>query len=111
LFVFLLAAGAFVIVEMLYSSDLLAIVGAGEQASLSPRRLCLFKTTTGLPLRELNFLTSILAVRMNKKRLVVVLLEKTFVYDLNTLVMLDTIDTVPNPKGISLSSLCQFLPY
>lgn len=27
----LLAAGAFVIVEMLYSSDLLAIVGAGEQ--------------------------------------------------------------------------------
>jgi autophagy-related protein 18 len=25
------AAGAFVIVEMLYSSDLLAIVGAGEQ--------------------------------------------------------------------------------
>ncbi|AEE85774.2 autophagy 18 B-like protein [Arabidopsis thaliana] len=98
------AAGAFVIVEMLYSSDLLAIVGAGEQASLSPRRLCLFKTTTGLPLRELNFLTSILAVRMNKKRLVVVLLEKTFVYDLNTLVMLDTIDTVPNPKGLSAFS-------
>lgn len=27
------------------------------------------------------------------------LVEKTFVYDLNTLVMLDTIDTVPNPKG------------
>ncbi|KAJ4899037.1 hypothetical protein Rs2_12988 [Raphanus sativus] len=92
------AAGAFVIVEMLYSSDLLALVGAGEQASLSPRRLCLFNTTRGSPLKELNFLTSILAVRMNKKRLVVVLVEKTFVYDLNTLVMLDTIDTVPNPK-------------
>ncbi|XP_019086909.1 PREDICTED: autophagy-related protein 18b-like isoform X3 [Camelina sativa] len=88
------AAGAFVIVEMLYSSDLLAIVGAGEQ------------TTTGSPLRELNFLTSILAVRMNKKRLVVVLLEKTFVYDLNTLVMLDTIDTVPNPKGLCAFSPC-----
>lgn len=29
------------------------------------------------------------------------LVEKTFVYDLNTLVMLDTIDTVPNPKGSS----------
>jgi autophagy-related protein 18 len=41
---------------------------------------------------------------MNKKRLVVVLLEKTFVYDLNTLVMLDTIDTVPNPKGLSAFS-------
>lgn len=99
--------GAFSIVEMLYSSSLLAIVGAGEQVlvrficfssdaiwqlflysiffgvllflsdevlivlqqpSLSPRRLCLFNTTTGTALRELNFLTSILAVRLNKKR-------------------------------------------
>lgn len=31
LFVVGIAAGSFVIVEMLYSSDLLAIVGAGEQ--------------------------------------------------------------------------------
>jgi hypothetical protein len=38
------------------------------QPSLSPRRLCLFNTTTGAPLRELNFLTSILAIRMNRKR-------------------------------------------
>ncbi|CAK9171384.1 unnamed protein product [Ilex paraguariensis] len=57
-----LAVGAFIIVEMLFSSSLLAIVGAGEQPSLSPRRLCLFNTTTGTALRELNFLTSILAV-------------------------------------------------
>ncbi|MFQ6671152.1 hypothetical protein Gotur_035768 [Gossypium turneri] len=60
--------GAFIIVEMLYSSSLLAIVGAGEQPSLSPRRLCLLNTTTGAPLREMTFLTSILAVRLNRKR-------------------------------------------
>ncbi|KAJ0710329.1 hypothetical protein HanOQP8_Chr09g0311141 [Helianthus annuus] len=53
---------------MLYSSSLLAIVGAGEQASLSPRCLCLFNTETETALRELNFLTSILAVRVNRKR-------------------------------------------
>ena len=96
----------------------------------------MFNTTKGSPLKELNFLTSILAVRMNKKRLVtklskgcfdlsfesesmvlclilvrlvVVLVEKTFVYDLNTLAMLDTIDTVPNPKGSSASFLHQLL--
>ncbi|CAI0427672.1 unnamed protein product [Linum tenue] len=90
---------------MLYSSSLLAIVGAGEQPSLSPRRLCLFNSTTGTSLRELNFLTSILAVRLNKKRLVVVLQEKTFIYDSNSLAILDTIDTIPNPKG-----LCAFSP-
>lgn len=91
--------------EMLYSSSLLAIVGGGEQPSLSPRRLCLFNTTTGTALRELNFLTSVLAVRLNKKRLVVVLQEKTYIYDSNTLAILDAIDTVPNVKG-----LCAFSP-
>ncbi|BFG14744.1 hypothetical protein CerSpe_010180 [Prunus speciosa] len=99
------AIGAFVIVEMLFSSSLLAIVGAGEEPSLSPRRLCLFNTTTGTALRELNFLTSILAVRMNKKRLVVILQDKTYVYDINSLGILDTIDTIPNLKG-----LCAFSP-
>ncbi|XP_058207031.1 autophagy-related protein 18b isoform X1 [Rhododendron vialii] len=99
------AIGAFIIVEMLYSSSLLAIVGAGEQPSLSPRRLCLFNTTTGTALRELNFLTSVLAVCINKKRLIVVLQEKTYVYDINSLAILDTIDTVPNLKG-----LCAFSP-
>ncbi|KAG5559596.1 hypothetical protein RHGRI_009210 [Rhododendron griersonianum] len=97
--------GAFIIVEMLYSSSLLAIVGAGEQPSLSPRRLCLFNTTTGTALRELNFLTSVLAVCINRKRLIVVLQEKTYVYDTNSLAILDTIDTVPNLKG-----LCAFSP-
>ncbi|CAL8990903.1 unnamed protein product [Prunus brigantina] len=99
------AIGAFVIVEMLFSSSLLAIVGAGEEPSLSPRRLCLFNTTTGTALRELNFLTSILAVRMNKKRLVVILQDKTYVYDISSLGILDTIDTIPNLKG-----LCAFSP-
>ncbi|KAJ8634734.1 hypothetical protein MRB53_009001 [Persea americana] len=97
--------GAFGIVEMLFGSSLLAIVGAGEQPSLSPRRLCLFNTVTGTAIRELNFLTSILAVRINRKRLVVILQEKTYIYDLNSLIILDTIDTVPNTKG-----LCAFSP-
>ncbi|XP_022729785.1 autophagy-related protein 18b-like isoform X6 [Durio zibethinus] len=115
--------GAFIIVEMLYSSSLLAIVGAGEQPSLSPRRLCLFNTATGAPLRELPFLTSILAVRLNRKRhlierrtvipllstfhrrLLVVLQENTYIYDSNSLAMLDTIDTVPNLKDAHRSPL------
>ncbi|KAF4390156.1 hypothetical protein G4B88_005074 [Cannabis sativa] len=77
-----------------------------ELPSLSPRRLCLFNTMTGTALRELNFLTSILAVRMNKKRLVVVLQEKTYVYDINSLAILDTIDTVPNLKALPKELCC-----
>ncbi|KAK4257601.1 hypothetical protein QN277_007167 [Acacia crassicarpa] len=98
--------GAFSIVEMLFSSSLLAIVGAGEQPSLSPRRLCLFNTKTGAALRDLNFLTSILAVRMNRKMLVVILQDNVYVYDLNSLAILETIDTVPNIKGLCAFSPC-----
>ncbi|XP_061347471.1 autophagy-related protein 18b isoform X2 [Gastrolobium bilobum] len=100
------AVGAFVIVEMLFTSSLLAIVGAGDQPSLSPRRLCLFNTTTGAALRELNFLTSILAVRMNRERLIVILQDKAYIYELNSLTILDTIDTVPNIKGLCAFSPC-----
>ncbi|KAL5568120.1 hypothetical protein UlMin_024695 [Ulmus minor] len=94
------ANGAFTIVEILFSSSLLAIVGASEQPSLSPRCLCLFNTVTRTTLRELNFLTSSLAIRMNQKRY-----NKTYIYDIKSLTILDTIDTVPNLKG-----LCAFFP-
>ncbi|KAL5551341.1 hypothetical protein UlMin_001517 [Ulmus minor] len=99
------AIGAFTIVEMLFSSSLPAIVGAGEQPSLSPRRLCLLNTVTRMTLRELNFLTSSLAILMNRKRLLVILQDKTYIYDIKSLTILDTIDTVPNLKG-----LCAFSP-
>ncbi|GMH04117.1 hypothetical protein Nepgr_005956 [Nepenthes gracilis] len=92
--------GAFSVVEMRFCSSLLAIVGAGEQPALSPRRLCLFNTTTGTALQELNFLTSVLVVRLNKLRLIVILQDKIFIYEIDSLAILSTIDTVPNPKGL-----------
>ncbi|KAG8367644.1 hypothetical protein BUALT_Bualt16G0094400 [Buddleja alternifolia] len=96
---------------MLYRSSLLAIVGAGDQPSLSPRRLCLFNTIGGTALRELNFLTSILAVRVNRKRLIVVLQEKTYIYDVNSLEIKRIIDTVPNSKGLCAFSTSIDIPY
>ncbi|KAL7093218.1 hypothetical protein ACP275_11G029600 [Erythranthe tilingii] len=103
--------GAFIIVEMLYRSSFLAIVGAGEQPSLSPRRLCLFNTVSGTSLRELNFLTSILGVRVNRKRLIVVLQEKTYIYDVNSLEIKRIIDTVPNSQGLCAFSASIENPY
>ncbi|KAL3629755.1 Autophagy-related protein 18b [Castilleja foliolosa] len=107
----LLVVGAFIIVEMLYRSSLLAIVGAGEQPALSPRRLCLLNTTSGTPLRELNFLTSILAVRVNRKRLIVVMLDQTYIYDVNSLEIKRIIDTVPNAQGLCAFSAHMDNPY
>lgn len=99
--------GALSIVEMLYSTSLLAIVGAREKPALSPCPLCLFNTKTGTAVKELNFVTTILAIRLNRKSLIVVLQGKAYIYDLNKVSILYTIDTIPNPKGLCAFSPCQ----
>lgn len=51
---------------------------------------------------ELTFPTRVLAVRLNRKRLVVVLEDQIYLYDISNMKMLYTIETSPNPHGISL---------
>lgn len=52
---------------------------------------------------ELTFPTAILAMKLNRKRLVVVLEEQIYVYDISNMKLLHTIETSPNPNG-TLSS-------
>ena len=48
---------------------------------------------------ELTFPTTVLAVRMNRKRLVVVLEDQIYLYDISNMKLLYTIETSPNPTG------------
>lgn len=48
---------------------------------------------------ELTFPTAILAVKLNRKRLVVVLEEQIYVYDISNMKLLHTIETSRNPNG------------
>jgi len=88
------------ICEMLFSSSLVAVVGSGSDPSLSPRRLHIMNTKTKGTICELSFVTPILAVKMNKKRLVVVMETKIHIYDISSIKILHTIETVPNSKGL-----------
>eukprot|EP00301_Raphidiophrys_heterophryoidea_P001379 c1066_g1_i1.p1 GENE.c1066_g1_i1~~c1066_g1_i1.p1 ORF type:complete len:382 (+),score=108.41 c1066_g1_i1:204-1349(+) len=99
------ADGGIGIVEMLFRTNLLALVGAGDQPALSPRRLRLWNTKTQATVCDLNFVTSILAVKMNKKRMIVVLETKVHIFELSPLHFLHSLDTGRNPKGVcALSS-------
>ncbi|CEP07435.1 hypothetical protein [Parasitella parasitica] len=49
---------------------------------------------------ELSFPTAILAVKMNRRRLIVVLEEQIFLYDISNMKLLHTIETNPNPQAI-----------
>jgi len=48
---------------------------------------------------ELSFGSAILAIKINRKSIVVVLEEFIYVYDIGNMHLLETIDTCPNPNG------------
>ncbi|KAK3805421.1 MAG: WD40-repeat-containing domain protein [Linnemannia elongata] len=88
------------IVEMLFSTSLVAIVGAGDRPASSPRRLQIINTKRQSTICELTFPTSILSVKLNRKRLIVVLEDQIYVYDISNMKLLHTIETSPNPQAI-----------
>lgn len=104
------------VVQMLFSSSLIALVGCGERAGDSPRRLRLWNTSTAAPVFELPFASDVLNMLMNRTRLVVVLAQATHVFELATMRMLHTLETELNKNGLAAltweedASLCAVLP-
>lgn len=106
------------IVEMLFCTSLVALVGVADQEGFNSRQLQIINTKVHLiwlthlfssltyliyqrqsTICELTFPTTILAVKMNRRRLIVVLEEQIFLYDISNMKLLHTIDTRPNPTG------------
>ncbi|KAF2671952.1 WD40 repeat-like protein, partial [Microthyrium microscopicum] len=81
------------IMEMLFSTSLVALI-------LSPRLLRILNTKKNTTICELTFPMKILAVRMNRKRLVVVLEDAIYIYDMSNMKLLSTVETSPNPHGL-----------
>ncbi|KAJ2109936.1 autophagy protein [Coemansia sp. RSA 376] len=96
--------GGIGIVEMLFCTSLVALVGSGDQPTLSPRRLQIINTKRQSIICELTFPTTILAVKLNRRRLIAVLEEQIYVYDISNMKLLHTIETPPNPTAICAMS-------
>ncbi|KDN34813.1 hypothetical protein RSAG8_12111, partial [Rhizoctonia solani AG-8 WAC10335] len=92
--------GARGIVEMLFCTSLIALVGAADQPSSSPRKLQIVNTKRQSMICELLFPSSILAVKLNRKALVVVLEAEIYIYDISTMRLMHVIETSPNPNAI-----------
>ncbi len=90
--------GGVSLVEMLHCTSLIALVGAGEQAAFSPRRLRIFNTKTEKYICELNFLSTVLQVRLSYSHLVAVLERKIHLFDLRSMKMLHTLDTASSAR-------------
>ncbi|OIW28033.1 WD40 repeat-like protein [Coniochaeta ligniaria NRRL 30616] len=81
------------IIEMLFSTSLVALI-------LSPRHLIIQNTKRASVICELTFPSAVLAVRLNRKRLAVVLEEEIYLYDISNMSLLYTIATSPNSSAI-----------
>ncbi|KAK4224973.1 autophagy-related protein 18 [Podospora fimiseda] len=81
------------VIEMLFSTSLVALI-------LSPRHLVIQNTKRASVICELTFPSAVLAVRLNRKRLVVVLEDNIYIYDISNMNLLTTIATSPNPNAI-----------
>ncbi|KZO89607.1 WD40 repeat-like protein [Calocera viscosa TUFC12733] len=106
--------GAVGIVEMLFCTSLVALVGAADQPSSSPRQLKIVNTKRQSTICELLFPTTILAVKLNRKVLAVVLEAEIYLYDISNMKLLHVIETSPNPNAIcalSPSSSSCYLAY
>jgi len=88
------------IAEMYFSSSLVALVGAGLQPTFSARRLQLWNPHSSTALCDLSFVTAVCAVKLNHKRLVVVLESTLHIYDLSDIKLLHSLESLSNPKGL-----------
>ena len=92
------ASGDISIIEMLFSTSLVAMV-------LSPRHLRIINTKRQTTVCELTFPARVGAVKLNRKRLLVVMDDLVFVYDVASMKVLHQIITPSNPYAIcALSS-------
>ncbi|KAF1990870.1 hypothetical protein K402DRAFT_324009 [Aulographum hederae CBS 113979] len=95
------------LMEMLFSTSLVALI-------LSPRLLRIVNTKRNCTIVELTFPQRVLAIRMNRRRLIVVTEGEIYLYDMSNMKMLHTIEMSPNPNAIcalSPSSDSNYLIY
>lgn len=91
--------GGIGIVQMLFCSSLVALVGTGPSGT-SARALRLFNTKSEQTICDLNFASTVLAPLLNRSRLVAVLEAKIHIFDLRSMHVLTTIDTAANSAGV-----------
>lgn len=83
------------ILEMLFSTSMVALVPA-------PRLLRVMNTKRGTTIVDLTFPSRIDAIRINRKRLIVVLAGALYIYDIGNMKLIHQVDTPPNPLGESM---------
>ena len=92
--------GGIGIVEMLFRCNLIALVGGGRSPRFPTNKVMIWDDHQSKCIGELMFKSEVLAVRLRRDRVVVLLQSKVYVYRFSDLKLLDQISTISNQKGL-----------
>ena len=88
-----LMGGGLGVVEMLYKSNYLALIGGGKSPQFSNNKLVIWDENSKKIIGELKFILPIINIKLKKGLLFVVCLKRIYLFDFNTYDIIDTIET------------------
>ncbi|CAM6106587.1 unnamed protein product [Calypogeia fissa] len=104
-------SGGIGLVEMLFRSNILALVGGGSTPGYPSNKVMIWDDHQSRCIGELSFRSEVRAVRLRHDRIVVILQHKVYIYNFADLKLFHQIETVANPKGLcALSSVSSSPP-
>ena len=92
--------GGIGIIEMLNSSNILALVGGGKYPKYNKNKVIVWDDYEQKVVSELKFTNSIKNVKLKNDKIFIVLEKKIFVFNLETFENIESIDTCDNSKGL-----------